>query len=373
MLQPPEINLLDILKRALSDHSTDSALSCSNWSQIYELAILQGVQALALEGITTLKNESKPDDQLLLNWAVNAKEVERRCYYYKCVATQLIQLFEKNHLRLMLFKGFDLARFYHNPAHREWGDLDIWLFGKQQEGDHIIKEKTQAEIIDKYLHTCFYYKNIPIENHKRIVEGIEDDNYFDRQRFRENDYIESALQTLLQEEAPCYLCLGDACRVEVPSPTFNFIYLACHMTTHLTEEMVLRHLCDWAYFLRSNHGQYDLTKLSQILKGTRLLKMVSIFTYLAVDYLGLSESYIPKSLLLPRNSKQEAKVLLHILRPNLRRKHARGKLMRFVRRLYYFYDEAWVCKLVYGDSAIRQIYRLLYLYCRNGLRFLFSK
>lgn len=47
-------------------------------------------------------------------------------------------VFAENGIRLLLLKGLGLSRNYPVPAHRECGDIDIYLFGASDEGDRLL-------------------------------------------------------------------------------------------------------------------------------------------------------------------------------------------------------------------------------------------
>ena len=47
----------------------------------------------------------------------------------------------KNNIPMMVIKGYTLARLYPKPERRIGGDIDIFLFDKQEEGDCIIRNQ----------------------------------------------------------------------------------------------------------------------------------------------------------------------------------------------------------------------------------------
>lgn len=98
--------------------------------------------------------------------------------------------------KMMVLKGFACSLNWPKPEHRPCGDIDIWLFGRQQAGDKEMFEefkKFEGFNIDNshHHHTVFQWQGFTVENHydfgnvyhhkssrklKAIFKELADDN-----------------------------------------------------------------------------------------------------------------------------------------------------------------------------------------------------
>ena len=92
-----------------------------------------------------------------------------------------------------------------------------------------------------YKHSNFYYKGVPIENHKSFLNV--------------KDIKEAVLANeILQRELKPRCVELSSGKVQIPSPTFNALFIAFHAMQHYGSGLALHHLCDWAMILK----QYGL-------------------------------------------------------------------------------------------------------------------
>lgn len=93
------------------------------------MAADQGVCAVIGDGMERLPEELRPPRELRLRWALTAERQEKRYRRQQEKAAKMAAVFAENGIRLLLLKGLGLSRNYPVPAHRECGDIDIYLFG----------------------------------------------------------------------------------------------------------------------------------------------------------------------------------------------------------------------------------------------------
>ena len=73
-------------------------------------------------------------------------------------------------------KGVGLSTYYPIPSHREGGDIDIYTFSADKNrmtdeqanrlADELMERQGIPIEMHSYKHSNFYYKGIPVENHK---------------------------------------------------------------------------------------------------------------------------------------------------------------------------------------------------------------
>lgn len=280
-LRREEAMLLALLRAALwqqrPDYGPFEAIDEAAWKRVRQLATMQGVQAVAFDGMMRLPSLLQPPREVRMAWAVNAERLAEHNRRYKGVAVSLADMYASYGLRTMLMKGPGLAQLYPIPEHRESGDLDVWLFGHWAEGDRIIR--AQGIKVEQHTpkHSNFYYKGIPVENHRHFlnVEQCGTDRL-----------LEPALRAALPANGEGLPAM-DGSRILLPTAGFNALFLARHMTTHFVDHIVLRHLCDWALFLHASHGSYAPAAFVQHTDAAGLGHILRHLTTLCTVWLGM--------------------------------------------------------------------------------------
>lgn len=324
------------------------------WKSIFEQSVLQGVHAIVFDAVVQLPPHLYPPHEIKLFWAIRVKQIEARDQYKRRRLEELCELYRKKDIRIMLLKGIGLAACYPVPAHRESGDIDLWLSGDKRKGDNLMRELGKKVYNFGKKHTCSYYKGIPIENH---VTFLNVDRFvIDRQ-------IEAALQQLLKNEDCETLTVGNE-TILFPPATFNAIFNARHIATHLPREMVIRHLCDWTVFLYANQGKYDVDKFTRIFQEAGIYPVISLLTQLAITYLGLPASAVPFEI--TTDTKLETRLFKDILHnPGSIKVPYANAIRNSLWRCKRFYREHWKYELIYKESLSQRIFRSILWFYRN--------
>ena len=283
-LNTSERMLFALLKASL--HQVEAEQDCfhsvseEDWKQCYRLAARQGVMALAWDGVMTLSAGLQPPRALKLTWGMAVQDYEAEYARYCRTIQELSTYYAQHGILTVQMKGVGLSTYYPVPAHREGGDIDIYTFSADHskmsdtEANRLTDELMERQGIDvemhSYKHSNFYYKGIPIENHKFFLNV-------------EHYPVAAQVNGLL------HLCLnpqttelmGGDCNILTPSPAFNTLFLAFHASQHYGSGIALHHLCDWAVLIK-RHG----LRLPQELADKRFLEAIAAFTQLCNRYLG---------------------------------------------------------------------------------------
>src|SRR3989339_1447331 len=105
---------------------TDFQLDHTQWNELLTLAAKQGVFAIAYDGLPDTLLPELPKD-ITIKWQLGVENIEKRYDRQIGVLKELISIFNKNGIDLLLLKGLGLCSMYPEPNHRECGDLDIYL------------------------------------------------------------------------------------------------------------------------------------------------------------------------------------------------------------------------------------------------------
>ncbi len=305
LLTQPQQILLALLKLALWNTLPDKALldkaDEAIWKKVFQFSVDQGVIAVAFDGIMLLPAELQPPRSIKLPWAINVESLERRYDRQLAVANELSGIFSKNNIKMLLFKGVGLSEYYPVPKHREFGDIDIYLFEKHEEGNQLLvqygarKDENNLFKLDK--HSTLHYKGFSVENHKHFL--------FDE--FPQLKMLEDRLlQTLESTVSP----IG---KILFPPPDFNVLFLMCHTLGHFIQTpLTLRSFCDWSLFLKASQGKIDFAVYRQLMADSGLLTLADAFTALTIKYIGLDPELTPS---LESNPIIENKMMRELLNP----------------------------------------------------------
>lgn len=299
----------------------------TDWKNCYQLAIEQGVMALAWDGVMKLPRELQPAKALKLNWYMAVEAYEQKYLHYCRTVDELSRLYAEHGIVTMQLKGVGFSVNYPIPSHREGGDIDIYTYAAEGCGmtdaqanvlaDRLmIEQGIKVDDCHSFMHTAFFYKGVPIENHHRLLDVY---------RYKAGRQVAG---WLLKHVDPRWTELAEG-RVLTPSPEFNTVYLAFHTFHHYGNGLKLHHLCDWAIQMK----QYGLSLPNEI-TDKYFLNGIAALTCLTNEYLGTSVS-------VSGGEELSQAMLQEILRP----KYAEvvpantkwGILLYKVRRLFHRY------------------------------------
>jgi len=278
--------LFALLKLALWNKAPDKALfekaDETIWGEVYRLSADQGIKAVIFDGIMLLNRELQPPRSLKLKWAINVEAIERRYEQSLMAINGMADIFTKNGISMLVLKGVSLAQYYPVPSHREFADIDIYLFGKQEEGDRLLLQSGAAKkIYQSGKHSGLQFNGIIVENH----------NYFlTEKKFHNAAALEKHLAQTLSDNP--LLSNPLICNAVLPPPDFNVLFIACHaLGDFITKRLILRFLCDWALFLKANKDVIDFDSYRRLITESGFKKFADAFTALAVNQLGLDSDF----------------------------------------------------------------------------------
>ena len=181
---------------------------------------------------------------------------------------------EEGHPTCCLLKGLGLSRDYPVPAHRECGDIDIYLYGQSDKGDRILHEIGAHLYFDVPKHSEYVWDGVLIENHRTILNV---------RRNRTERELNALLVRLLEKDGTHGLVPG----IQTPPATFNAIFLIRHAAVHFQKEGIVPwHLCDWACFLTRHWDEIDHALFRTAMEDYRMDRFADLMTAAAVEYLG---------------------------------------------------------------------------------------
>ena len=274
--------LLALLRSSLHEREPETDffqnVTEEDWKQCYNLAIAQGVMALAWDGLLRLPKELQPIRRLKLPWAMAVERYEAKYLRYCKTVVELSAFYANHGIEMVQLKGVGFSTLYPVPSHREGGDIDIYTYSADkscmsdqeanQMADKLMAEQGMKIEFHSYKHSNFNYKGVPVENHKCFLDVKE---------FKEAIL---ANEILVKEFKPVYVELAEG-KVQIPSPAFNAFFIVFHALQHYGRGIALHHLCDWAIILK-HYGWL----IPEEMKSNRFLNAVKAMTHICNEYLG---------------------------------------------------------------------------------------
>lgn len=286
VLSRSEQMLFALLRASLNQREVESDFfrnaSSGDWKECYSLSARQGVMALAWDGLMKLPADLMPPKALKLTWGLAVQDYERKYERYCKTVDELMNYYRGHGIAMVQLKGVGLSSYYPVPSHREGGDIDIYTYSIDKnrmtdaEANRLADELMRQQGIDVDMHSPkhsnFYYKGIPIENHKTFL-NVE--------KYSIAGQADASLRTLLEPQ-PTKLMNGEY-ECLIPSVGFNLLFVAFHAAQHYGAGLAVHHLCDWAVLI----DRYGVN-LPDGLTDKRFRRAVAAFTCLCNRFLGTS-------------------------------------------------------------------------------------
>lgn len=277
MLNKGVSNLLALIKSALTNSTSSLPRDNINWQSLYPLALHQGVSAILLDAMERLPDEMRPPKSVLLQWIGQVTMMEGMYARHKERIASLAELYGQLGIRMLLLKGYGCSLCYPKPEHRPTGDIDVFLFGMQDEGDALVEKQLGIKVHREYhKHSTFNLNGVEVENHAKFIDDVSHKSNIRFERI--------LMQTLTQY--PCII--SSIANVLLPSPTFNALFLLRHTGEHFaSNEITLRHVLDVGTFFKQYYTQIDWPLVFKVYKEERMLRFFNALATICVEYLGI--------------------------------------------------------------------------------------
>lgn len=124
--------VLELLKKVFDNDYLCQIGYDVNWVDVIEVASEQGVLGVCFDAIEHLPRDQRPDMDCLMDWLGQAEYQKTVYSQHEVAILDLAKTYSNHHIRMMVLKGYGLSWNYPVPALRPCGDIDIYLFGKQE-------------------------------------------------------------------------------------------------------------------------------------------------------------------------------------------------------------------------------------------------
>lgn len=347
-----------------------------DWEAIYAQALKHALPAVLVDGIndvrcmmeevrcegdshtSAIKHQPSaiiPPKELMLQWigeVLQGFEMPRKVYL-QAVAS-LAGFYNAHGYRMMVLKGYACSLNWPRPEHRPCGDIDIWLFGQQQEADAAMEQwakgssgsRVQEFKVDRshHHHTVFNWGGFMVENHYDFVNvhSYRSSRRMER-LFKELGAFEKEGHGFAHQPVELQ---GE--RLWLPSPNLHALFLLRHLGAHFAAiDISLRQLLDWAFFAEKHTGEVDWEWLQGVLAEYGMSQFFHCVNAICIEDLGFAEEVFPKGDFDPL---LKQRILMDILAPEYPREEPAGFIPKMVYKYRRWQGNAWKQRLVYDDN-----------------------
>lgn len=310
-----------------------------NWEVIKPLAAQQGLSAIVLDGIDYLTESKRPPKEFLLEWIGEVlQHYEQRYAQYQKAIAEMAGFYNSHGYKLMVLKGYACCLDWPNPAHRPCGDIDIWQFGKQKEADAVLTKEKGIKIDKSHQHhTVYYWKGFMVENHYDFINVHHHES---------NVEYEKLLKEFAKNDEHTVDVYGE--KVYLPSPNLHALFLLKHIMAHFAaEEISLRQLLDWGFFVKKHGKEVDWVLVTYILDKYGMSSLYNVFNAICVENLGFESGIFWQVQFSP---KLKERVLKEILEPEFGSVLPSGFTKRILFKYRRWRGSTWKHQLCYKES-----------------------
>lgn len=279
-----------------------------DWLELYFGAKQQGIAAVVFEKIKTLPKDVAPPKALAVRWMSHSLNIAKKAKEKMEKSASWAELMAQKGMQTLVLKGGAFSAYYPNPYHREFGDLDCYLFklkenelcwdGCFEQGNRHSQDCGFQIETSFYKHSEINYYGLDIENHQFALP-VKDGP--------EMKALERELRRLVSRSEQVHR-MGYT-HLYMPSADFNALLLIAHAMSHfLYEGLRLRHVLDWALLLKKEQENIDWDNFWMWCDKMKYSKFVRCLNYICEHQLGMDlpscvnqhrlvESHLPKKIL----------------------------------------------------------------------------
>ena len=313
------------------------------WQLIQDLAEKQGLLGVILDGMEEVRkidsSLSMPERPMLKQLIGEVlTEYEDRYKLYGRVIAAMAGFYAHHSIKMMVLKGYACSLNWPRPEHRPSGDIDIWQFGKQKEGDRLVAREKGIKVDNSHHHHSVFNWNIfSVENHYDFV------NVYTR---RSNAEMEKVFKELGRDDSHYVELHGS--KVYLPSPNLHALFLIKHAVSHFAAtNLNLRQVLDWAFFVEKHTAEIDWEWLDEMLEKYQMKEFFDCLNAICLEDLGFETSSFKGGQFDPV---LKEKILADIIDPAFDDEDYKHLIPRVLYKFKRWHANAWKRKLCYKES-----------------------
>ena len=247
----------------------------------YSLSSRQGIAAIACDYMQQaiaegrILTDQQPSKAQKIQWALAVEKIIEQYNRRKQLSIEIADIWANEGIKTYGLKGWALSTYYPKPELREYGDFDCYLGADFELGNQLAIANAAKFDPHDYRHSHIYYKGLTIENHCYFLPV--------RGNAR-NKRLEQYLKDIITNDKR----IEDS-NVYYPSPQFHSLFIVLHMLQHfLYENITLRHMLDWAYFVNAEKANIDWREFNAKCEDAGAVRFVEALNYICSQYMELN-------------------------------------------------------------------------------------
>ncbi len=285
------INLfLELIRSAIWNEKADEKLFTDIddliWSEVVRFAESQSVSSLLYDGILTLPKSVWPEKKIVYKLFFQTETIEKKNQKFNKELKNLSAEYDKIDSPFILLKGQGNASLYPIPAHRNPGDIDLYLYRKNdyQKANRWAELNGYQLEAENIHHQGFIYHDVQIENHKNIC-------YFGIKKY--DTLMDEIIQDIIKNDKFNVIDI-DGLNIKTLPVEVNAFYIFYHLFHHFIHLGVgARQLCDWTLFMKTHWKNLNKNYFNELVDSFDLTYAMKVFASFTVKYLGARQEYFP--------------------------------------------------------------------------------
>lgn len=311
---------LEFLRFALNDDSVvpDSVVNI-NWQALLRFAKEQAIVGIYARRILFDNDKlndckwlgNRPNEDDVMDWMGEVAKLRKRNMLLFEKSADIARRFHEDGFNCCILKGQGNALHYPMPELRTSGDIDIWVWPKDDKvasrrqviSDYVHKSFPNAKMM--YLHIDYpIYDKVPVEVH--VYPSILNNPL----RNKSLQQFFNSLKADVSGNQVTYLYNDNSYSFPAPNDNFNRIFELCHIMHHEFDEGIgLRQLIDYFYLLRRGSTEEERQHNCKLLSSFGMYRFAAAVMYIMENVLGLEDEY----LLMPPDEKTGRLLLRDII------------------------------------------------------------
>jgi len=276
--------LIDLINLSLYDKEIDSKkLEEYEWEAVLEEARVHNCWAIVFTAVKKIQSEYNCiDKDLYKKWENGTFELATKQCVKNYELEHVIEIFENNTIKPVIFKGVVVAKLYPEYLLRSSSDADILI----DEDDYELAEKL---LLDDGYH-------FEKESSKDTVPVFIKDNILKLEVHTclWEDYAGEQIKLLeslsITDKDTRYRFYGCDVECDTLGITEHLIYMIYHMVKHFIPSGIgIRHLIDLTVYVNAHFEKIDFRKLGYCLKKLNFTEVTYSFFKIAIQYLGMDK------------------------------------------------------------------------------------
>lgn len=330
-------NILLFFTKLAFGHEKPRDVENADWDELLNLSLRQGLTGIVVDGMNRCYEMGKSvgmDFSTKMKWIGTAGRMEQTYRFHHETVQQLSAFYAEHGIKMMVIKGLGLSLNYPVPNHRPTGDVDIYLFGEQKNGDRLMADKLGVNIDNSHHnHSVFSYKGIMIENHYNFVNV-----YAHRSQRQVDEWLKKEAENAYEEHG-----------FWLPSPQFNALYVLRHAASHFAAQgIALRHVLDWAAFVDKHYDEVDWDLHWKQCMELNMDKFLLAINNICVEHLGFPASKFKTG----GNNALKDRMLRDVMAYEHDTSSPSGVIPYIKYRAIKWWSNRWKHRMVYSDSLL---------------------